>query len=154
VTYCGSSANPLDGAVCSANSLSLKYLRSPAVRLDNKCLFSCVCSEFDFMTFWLQPQCTSSSKWGSRISCHPKLDLLSSWTWFRAEWKHPHTATLLHTTGSQIKFGMTGYARASLGRGCACKSRGYVWTMPICPSNRFADEPVLLTWVRYKIKCL
>ena len=38
---------------CSANSLSLKYLRSPAVRLDNKSLFSCVCSEFGFMTFWL-----------------------------------------------------------------------------------------------------
>ena len=54
---------------CSANSLNLKYLRSPAVRLDNKCQFSCVCSEFCFMTFWLQPQRTSSSKWGSCISC-------------------------------------------------------------------------------------
>ena len=31
--------------------------------------------------------------------------------------------------------------RASLGRGCACKSRGYVWTMPTYSSNKFADEP-------------
>ena len=36
---------------CSTDSLSLKYLSSSAVRVDNKCLFSCVCSEFVFMTF-------------------------------------------------------------------------------------------------------
>ena len=49
-------------------------------------------------------------------NCHPKLDL--SWTWFRTDESTLIPPTLRHTTGSQIKFGMTGYASASLGRGC------------------------------------
>ena len=98
---------------CSADSLSLKYLRSSAVRLDDKCLFSCVCSEFVFMTFWLQPQWTSSSKWGARISRHPKLDLLSSWTWFRTRWIHPLIANVAAYDWSWIKFRMND--KSSLG---------------------------------------
>ena len=130
---------------CSANSLNLKYLRSPAVRLDNKCQFSCVCSEFCFMTFWLQPQRTSSSKWGSCISCSSQtcFAVILNFIQGRMETSSYCNVAAYDWILNQVQD--DGYREPRLEEGVLVNQEGYVWTMPTYSSNRFADEPYKLT---------
>ena len=97
---------------CSANCLSLKYLRSSAVRMDDKSLFYSIRFEFGFND--ILTATAANILFQVRLSVIVIPDLIRE-----PEWKHPLMATLRHTTvlnqvqddesssGWRIKFRMT-----------------------------------------------